>query len=285
MVESLGDILKRMTANASSRNTTPGEDKFQASSELTSLCSICGDLGWVRHKVPVNHPDFGELYPCRCQKPENLPQRRQILAEYSGLPSDMMERMTFEGFDPAGNAADREDRFSLEHALTAAKTFVRYPDGWLLLAGPHGCGKTHLSAAIIGESIRAGQVAFFAFVPDLLDHLRSTFSPHSSIEYDHLFEQVKSIPLLVLDDLGAESGTQWAQEKLYQLFVHRHNRRLPTVINTYLPMKELEHAHPRVASRLKDTALVNWIPISAPDFRDSLSPNPHFTKNSQRKPR
>ena len=196
----------------------------------------------------------------------------------------MMERMTFGAFDSAGNAADQEDQFSLQHALTAAKTFVRYPDGWLLLAGPHGCGKTHLSAAIIGERIRAGEVAFFAFVPDLLDHLRSTFSPNSSIEYDHLFEQVKSIPLLVLDDLGAESGTPWAQEKLYQLIVHRHNRRLPTVINTYLPMEELEHAHPRVASRLKDTALVNWIPISAPDFRDSLSPGSHRKGKAQRKP-
>ena len=196
-----------------------------------------------------------------------------------------MDRMTFESFDPTGNLADQEDRVSLEHALTAAKTFVRYPDGWLLLAGPHGCGKTHLSAAIIGDRIRAGEVAFFAFVPDLLDHLRSTFSPNSSIEYDHLFEQVKSIPLLVLDDLGAESGTPWAQEKLYQLIVHRHNRRLPTIINTYLPMEELEHAHPRVASRLKDTALVNWIPISAPDFRDSLSPDSRIKGKGQRKPR
>ena len=174
MVESLGDILKRMTANATSKSTSTGEDKFQASSEPAKLCTICGDLGWVRHEVPINHPDFGEVYACRCQKPENLPERREILATYSGLPSDMMERMTFGAFDSAGNAADQEDQFSLQHALTAAKTFVRYPDGWLLLAGPHGCGKTHLSAAIIGDRIRAGEVAFFAFVPDLLDHLRST---------------------------------------------------------------------------------------------------------------
>ena len=109
-----------MTANATSKNTSTGEDKFQANSEpIANLCKICGGLGWGRHKVPVNHPDFGEVYACRCQKPETLPERRKILATYSGLPIDMMDRMTFESFDPTGNLADQEDRVSLEHAVSS----------------------------------------------------------------------------------------------------------------------------------------------------------------------
>ena len=176
--------------------------------------------------------------------------------------------MTLQTFDTAGNAANTVERESLGHAFTAASTFSQAPEGWVVLAGAHGSGKTHLAVAVAGEQIKQGDPVLFAFVPDLLDHLRSTFSPNSAVEYDYLFEQVKSAPLLILDDLGAESSTPWAQEKLYQIVVHRHNSRLPTVITTYLLMEDVEKAQPRLASRLKDATLVNWITVTAPDYRD-----------------
>ena len=76
------------------------------------------------------------------------------------------------------------------------------------------------------------------------------------------------MPLLVLDDLGAESSTAWAEEKLYQIIVHRHEARLPTVITTVSMIEELEDTKSRIASRLVDGMVVNWVPISAPNYRD-----------------
>ena len=113
-----------------------------------------------------------------------------------------------------------------------------------------------------------GRPVFFAFVPALLDHLRSTFSPDSPVGYDELFEQIKTIPILILDDLGAESSTAWAEEKLYQIVVHRHEARLPTVITTSFSLDALETAKPRIATRLVDSLVVDWQPISAPNYRD-----------------
>lgn len=229
----------------------------------------------MRRRVPLSHPDFGEVFPCSCQRADASQQKLARLRLYSGLPEDMLARMTFATFDPAGGAADAQDRASLAAALTAATTFASAPDGWLLLTGPHGTGKTHLAVSVAGERLKSSETVFFAFVPDLLDHLRAAFNPNSRVEYDQLFEQVKSVPLLILDDLGAESSTAWAQEKLYQIVVHRHNARLPTVMTTYLMMEQIEEAQPRMASRLKDSSLVNWIPISAPDHRDPQHrPNP-----------
>ena len=109
---------------------------------------------------------------------------------------------------------------------------------------------------------------FYAFVPSLLDHLRATFSPDSSIGYDALFEQIKTVPLLILDDLGAESSTAWAEEKLYQIVVHRHEDRLPTVITSTYSIDELEEAKPRIGSRLMDVNVVDWQPITAQNYRD-----------------
>ncbi len=54
-------------------------------------------------------------------------------------------------------------------------------------------------------------------VPDLLDHLRATFSPSSTVSLDRRFEEVRTTPLLILDDLGTQSATPWAREKLYQI--------------------------------------------------------------------
>ena len=183
--------------------------------------------------------------------------------------AEMLQRMTFDNFDTLGGAnATAQDRESLDRVMHTAQTFAVEPEGWLLLSGPRGCGKTHLAVAIAGERLKQGSQVFFAFVPTLLDHLRATFSPDSPVGYDELFEQINSVPLLVLDDLGAESSTTWAEEKLYQIVVHRHEVRLPTVITTASTLDELEDTKSRIASRLVDGMVVDWQPITAPNYRD-----------------
>ena len=184
-------------------------------------------------------------------------------------PAEMLGRMTLDGFDlRGGKGATAAERESLDSALESARYFAAEPEGWLTFTGPRGSGKTHLAVAVAGASLKQGRQVFFAFVPTLLDHLRATFSPDSPIRYDELFEQLNTVPLLVLDDLGAETSTSWAEEKLYQIVVHRHEARLPTVITTTLTMEELEQSKPRIAARLVDINVINWVPITAPNYRD-----------------
>ncbi len=200
----------------------------------------------------------------------NLGQYNTRLARRLGdVPEEMRQRMTFANFDVRGGRnASRKDQESLQRAKQAAETFAAGPEGWLLFTGPRGSGKTHLAIAVAGESLTQGRPVFFAFVPSLLDHLRSTFSPDSHVRYDELFEQLQTAPLLILDDLGAESSTPWAEDKLYQIIVHRHEARLPTVITNAFSLEELEEAKPRIASRLVDSMVVDWEPITAPNYRD-----------------
>jgi DNA replication protein DnaC len=100
-------------------------------------------------------------------------------------------------------------------------------------------------------------------VPDFLDHLRSTFSPDSKISYDRYFEGVKNAPLLVLDDLGKQSTSSWANEKLYQIINHRYNAKLPTVITTNCSTDELGEA---IAARLADTKIGTFHRITAGSY-------------------
>jgi DNA replication protein DnaC len=143
--------------------------------------------------------------------------------------------------------------------------YAEQPQGWLVLRGGYGTGKTHLAAAIANYRLAAGSPVFFSIVPDLLDHLRGAFAPNSELTYDALFDRIREVELLVLDDLGAENGTAWATEKLFQLLNYRYNFRTPTVITTNSRL--LSHMDDRIASRLSDVGLVQNVVIDAPDFR------------------
>ena len=104
----------------------------------------------------------------------------------------------------------------------------------------------------------------FVVVPDLLDHLRATFGPSSNISYDNLFDQVRMSPLLILDDLGTQSATPWAREKLYQIFNYRYIARLPTVITSSNTLEELD---PRIRSRMLDKRICTIVGMDVPSYR------------------
>jgi DNA replication protein DnaC len=181
----------------------------------------------------------------------------------------MHSDQTFEAFslrstDPELQSAEREN---LRRAVMLARAFAEKPTGWLVLTGTFGCGKTHLAAAIANHQIASSRHApMFVVVPDLLDHLRATFSPTSAITLDRLFDQVRSASLLVLDDLGTESATPWAREKLFQLLNHRYSARLPTVITT---STEIDKIDERLRSRMLDSTRCTVFPILAASYRGS----------------
>jgi DNA replication protein DnaC len=158
-----------------------------------------------------------------------------------------------------------EEQKSLEKAFRAAKQFSERPSGWIVFTGTYGSGKTHLAAAIGNYRHALGESPMFVVVPDLLDHLRSTFSPTSSVSYDSLFEEVRTCRLLILDDLGTQSATPWAKEKLYQIFNFRYNAELPTVITTSMHTDEID---PRIRSRMLDKRLCDILGIAVPSFRN-----------------
>ncbi|MBV9358980.1 MAG: ATP-binding protein, partial [Chloroflexi bacterium] len=70
---------------------------------------------------------------------------------------------------------------SLERDAEAAWQFAEKPEGWLVLVGQVGAGKTHLAAAIKNYRDEHGEPTLFMTVPDLLDYLRASFAPSSDV--------------------------------------------------------------------------------------------------------
>jgi DNA replication protein DnaC len=208
-------------------------------------------------------------------------EEKQGWLEDSWSPEfELQKSMTFDKFDWKRVNLLPEQRQNLEQAFRLALDFAKAPDGWLILQGVNGCGKTHLAAAIANYRYQANQPTLFVVVPDFLDHLRSTFSPESKVSYDQLFERVKTAPLLILDDFGEQSTTPWAQEKLYQVINYRYNARLATVITTRCSLDEIDSP---ISSRLADPKISMVWNIIVPDYRtDATSGRQKITRSGKK---
>ncbi len=232
-----------------------------------SVCPICQGMGFVLRDAEPGDADFGKPMPCVCKQAEIAAREKGLMQDFGSLGP--LARLTFENFDAEPFWLTQDKARNLRQAFEKCRAFAAKPQGWLLLTGTYGCGKTHLAAAIANARLAEQHPVLFLVLADLLDHLRATFGPNSEIQYDELFEQVREAPLLIIDDLGAHSASNWAQEKLFQLLNHRYNAQLPTVITTN---QRLEQMDQRLRSRMVDIHLVERLAITAPDFRAGANP-------------
>ncbi len=265
MSEPIEDAAKRLQKNMTPKDTrTENSPTSSITNEAGKPgCEFCGGLGYVREEHPVGHPDFGKLKVCVCRQAEVSSRDHNKLFAYSQL--NELKGLTFENFEPQGRIGLGEHQAnSIEYAYNQSKQFAQSHNGWLLLRGKYGCGKTHLAAAIANLAVDHGIKTLFITVPDLLDSLRFSYNSASETSFEERFEEIRSCPLLVLDDFGTQNATAWAQEKLFQIINYRYINKLPMVVTTNLDLDQIEG---RIRSRLEDPDLVTKVHIQAPDYR------------------
>jgi len=227
-------------------------------------CPICQGLGFIRRSVEFGDPDFGKLFVCVCRQEEITQEVRDRLFLLSNL--DSLRELTFKSFHPRGRVGlGKQQSDSLEQAFNHAQSFAGSLKGWLLLLGRYGCGKTHLAAAIANQAVSMGVPTLFLTVPDLLDWLRFSYSDGADKNFEGRFEEIRNIPLLIMDDFGTQNTTPWAQEKLFQIINYRYINKLATVLTSNMDLSEFE---PRIKSRLMDPEIVTQVKILAPDYRN-----------------
>lgn len=219
--------------------------------------------------------DLDDRIRSRLQDPDLSTRVRILAPDYRTPIKDSKDPLVYQlqllGDRSFGNFSLREPerlplevQNNLENVFRAAQEFAENPRGWLVMTGTYGCGKTHLAAAIGNYRKGMGDDPIFVVVPDLLDHLRATFSPTSNVSYDEMFNRVKAASILILDDLGTQSATPWAREKLYQIFNERYNAKLPTVITMSGNLEDLDA---RIRSRMLDGRVCTIYEIMAPSYR------------------
>jgi DNA replication protein DnaC len=162
----------------------------------------------------------------------------------------------------------KDDIRTLHEALREAVDFADEPNGWLVLLGQSFCGKTHLAAAIGNYRVMNGGQAMLVEVSALLDYLRQTFRPSSEVPFDRRFHEIRTTPLLILDDLK-ESGASsvWAEDKLYSVLNYRYNAHLPTVITSTMRAESFALSYPNLWNKLLDPSMSEVRVIDMPPYR------------------
>lgn len=116
-----------------------------------------------------------------------------------------------------------------------------------------GTGKTTIACAMLIGQIAKGRPAKFLYVRDFLSNIQSQFDGESNAVQTYI-EHVADEPLLALDDLGAERGTDWTREQMRTLIDTRYRRQHTTIITSnYGTLERIAtEVGGAVASRLRE---------------------------------
>jgi len=156
-------------------------------------------------------------------------------------------------------------------ALLSGSTFARNfsratdPPG-LIFIGPRGSGKTHLAIGTLRAVIERGTRGIFLDCGNLLEQVKEMFGSKGG--QAQAFRAALDYDLVVLDDLGGQSSSEWVRDTLQSVIVHRYNERKATIVTTSLSLEELTEAlGDRTASRLREMCAVVQLPPGTPDYR------------------
>ena len=214
-------------------------------------CKTCLDGRFVYSNAPIGEPEYGRAVPCPACRDWTWEQR-EMVQRASRVANTSY---TFESFKRVPGTEQAYDGVKALAEGTADYLWV------LLYAEKKGCGKTHLLNAAVNLMAERGIAAEYWDVRELADELRRKQREEGLENFmDHLTE----IPLLALDELGAERNTPFAAEKIEQIINKRSQGPIALLAATNLTYSDLPEP---IASRFSDALLSRRIRIDAPDFR------------------
>ena len=136
----------------------------------------------------------------------------------------------------------------------------------IYLHGSYGTGKTYLIAALFNELAKKDIKSAIIYVPEFLRVLKSSFGTDFEEKYDY----IKRVPLLLLDDIGAEYLTPWARDEILgTILQYRMDEKLPTFFTSNLNLKQLEEHFSNTSSgkeEIKGRRIIERIKDLTNDF-------------------
>ena len=260
-METISEILQiagqatqeRIEAEAKRGKIAIGEDGL-------AYCRICGEPV-QRYIQWLDMPPRAVPIACKCireeeaawkakQEAEERERRRSIC--FGGVGLARLEGATF-ATDGGKNPGQKQHG----EAYVARFEEMRDAGQGLLLCGGVGTGKSHLAAQISNALIDAGYRVYFATVGRIQADTASGY-------LDDRAEYIRSLnayDLLVLDDLGAERGTEYMQELMFSVVDGRYSTGKPLIVTTNASVQDMKTPKTQMQERIYDRILQMCFPI------------------------
>lgn len=186
---------------------------------------VCDGSGWILGPEDVARP-------CECRAERMNRSRSRGIS--SAIPA-RYRGASFERPPVSDMARDMEAR----HVVQAVRDYVenlgenlRVGRG-LWLMGSTGTGKTTLGMLAAAAALAQGKSVGVYFTPRLLTRIRQTYQEaETENAYAQFFDEVTSVDLLYIDDLGSERHTDWVVEQLYAIVNERYEKQLPLLVTS-----------------------------------------------------
>lgn len=253
-------------------------------SDNGEVCDVCGGAGVISYDVPPDDARFGKSFPCTNPNCLARQQREALrllrLFGDSGLSGEQAEFRLTDAFFQSPRfhtALDGVQRLLAKRRVTASEQgYERHTYYGLYIYGPYGVGKSALAAAAVTAFLEHNVAAHFEEVKRLLDWLRDGFGGDDASDFALRLNALRTVPVLVLDDLGAHQATAWAVAQVEDVIDYRYVNRtsgLVTIITSNRTMQEIaedlaginEGAGWRILSRMR--GMLFPVEIVGPDAR------------------
>lgn len=175
----------------------------------------------------------------------------------SGL-KDAVKNLTFDSFMVKSNWQKVMKEIAIDYA--------KHPEGWLLLSGQSGCGKTHLCTAVAGSLLNRGiPVRYMQWRLDVVK-IKPNYS--SVEEADKEMRRYINVPCLYIDDLFKGKITEADVNAMFTLLNGRYAAGRKTIISTELTMDELMVIDSAIAGRIAESCGKHKVIIKPDDSKN-----------------
>jgi DNA replication protein DnaC len=186
----------------------------------------------------------------------------EYMLQESAIPARFVGR-TLENF----NATTDAQRAALEIARDFAENFQAHAKRGdsLILSGLPGTGKSHLATAVL-QAIMPAHCGLYTTCMNVIRSVRGTWRKDSERSETQVLNAYADVPLLVLDEIGVQYGTDGEQTILFDVLDRRYREMQPSIFLTNQDKKGFrEFIGDRTFDRLIETA--RWVPFDWPSYR------------------
>lgn len=207
-------------------------------------CEKCKSLNMCKNEVigcvyyPTKNNDTLDFnyVQCKYKNKSDIENKKNKSIIY-GLSNDLK--------NASMSDIDINDKKRVELIKWLKKFYDEYPKNkkGLYLHGSFGSGKTYLVAALLNELAKKDYKVVMMYYPEMLSILKSTFdkNEYEVDTFNETLESIKTCDLLLIDDIGAETVTNWSRDEILgTILQYRMEHNLATFLTSNLSIDELE---------------------------------------------